>query len=190
MRRPAQRGRSPGNSCEKSDYKWQWYHSKVELEPRTHYKTPYMYKQTMSFNNSLCFCFPLGLMLLAFLCSPGSVLLLNKLIVLKGDQGTMTTFSSACLSRASPFLEKTKEHKETGQHGSIHSPGQIPGARPTPKRLILTWHLVSLFFATHEVREWPWREQFPFQLMCSHAGCPADRRAQGWSLNGITTSFY
>lgn len=42
------------------------------------------YTQTVSFNNFLCLCFPLGLMLLAFSCNPERALFLHKLIVLKG----------------------------------------------------------------------------------------------------------
>lgn len=100
MRRPAQQGRSPRNSCEKAIINDSDIIARLSHGHTTKHLTC---RNKRCLNNSLCVCFALGLMLLAFLCSPGSVLLLNKLIVLKGDQGTMTTFSSACLSRASPF---------------------------------------------------------------------------------------
>lgn len=68
-------------------------------------------------------------------------------------------------------------------------PGQSPGTRPIPKRLILTWHLSSLVFAMHEVLEWPWPYQSLFQLMCSHTGCPVELQALSLEWQGHTILF-
>lgn len=155
VRRQDWQGRSPGNGCEIRSDNWQviaeqsWAVAAWQNTLHT----------DNALNSFLCLCLPSGLVSLAVPCSPGIALSFHKQIVLKESWITMTTFFSACLCRASSFRRALgRATREEGDRamGSIDSPGQIPGARPTAKRLILTWHLMSLFFATHKVREWPW----------------------------------